>query len=65
MGLPPAHAKTMGEILNPDSRRWLSQFFAGILDKNEKSGTVLATWLWADPKSQICIKAFMALKGHA
>ena len=29
MGLPPAHAKTMSEILNPESRRRLSRIFCG------------------------------------
>ncbi len=29
MGLPPAHEKTMGGILNPESRRRLSQIFCG------------------------------------
>ncbi len=44
MGLPPAHVKTMSVVLNPEPRRWLSQFFAGLLDKTEKSGTIPATW---------------------
>jgi len=42
MGLPPARAKIMSVAVNPEARRWLSLFFAGIVNKTEKSGTVPA-----------------------
>ncbi len=41
MGLPPAHVRTTGVVVDPEPRRWLSQFFVGILDKTEKRGKTM------------------------
>jgi len=64
MGLPPAHAQPMGVVVNLEPRRWLSQFFAGLLDKTEKSGTVPAAWVCANPKAKPCIHAFISTNSH-
>jgi|GEM_PF-6079731 hypothetical protein len=36
MGLPPAHAKTMSVVVNPEPRRWLSHFFCGHYVQDQK-----------------------------
>jgi len=51
MGLPPARAETVIVVINPEARRWLSQFFAGIVNKAKKSVTVPAAWVDTNPKA--------------
>jgi len=51
MGLPPAQVKPMIVVVNPEPRRWLSQFVAGLLDKTKKGGTVPAVWVCANAKA--------------
>jgi len=38
MGLPPAHAKTISDMRTPESRRWLSRFFAVRARKTQTIG---------------------------
>jgi len=64
MGLPPAHVQPISVVVNPELRRWLSQFFAGLLDKTEKSGTVPAAWVCANPKTISSIHASFSTNNH-
>jgi len=61
MGLPSTHAIPISVVVTPEPRRWLSRFFfAGLLDKTEKSGTVPAAWVYTNPKVKRCINASLS-----
>jgi len=63
-GLPPAHVQPMSVVVNLEPRRWLSQFFAGLLDKTEKNGTVPADWVCANPKAMSSTHASFPTNNH-
>jgi len=64
MGLPPAHVSPMSVAGNPEPRRWLSQFVAGLLDKTEKGGTVPAAWVGANAKAISSTHASFSTNNH-